>query len=106
MNEERPPKGPLNSLSSLHTANPTASIVASRRRRDASHRLPVLESGLSDPWWYPEPGDRGYEHAAMHLLSLGLTPSPNLPAMRAMYRCGGESRRVAQVISERWGLVA
>jgi hypothetical protein len=76
-----------------------------RLRRAASWRLPVLDhSGRSDPWWYPEPGIRGYEQAAHHLLGHGLLPAPNLPALRTMYRCGGYQRRVAEVIAEAWEL--
>jgi hypothetical protein len=77
------------------------------RRRSASWRLPVLDSGRSEPWLYGDgPALRGYEDAAVHLLSLGLTPAPNLPALREMWRAGAEIRLVAQVISERWGFVA
>ena len=77
-----------------------------RIRRAASWRLPASCSGRSDPWWYPEPGERGYEDAAAHLLELGLTPAPNPAALRAMWMAGGQSRRYAEVIAERWGLVA
>jgi hypothetical protein len=77
-----------------------------RIRRAASWRLPAPCSGRSDPWWYPEPGERGYEDAAAHLLELGLTPAPNPAALRAMWMAGGQSRRAAEVIAERWGLVA
>jgi hypothetical protein len=83
----------------------TSDLCASqigRRRRAASRRLPILDSGHADPWRYPEPGVRGYAEAAQHLLSLGLTPTPNVPALQAMSRADGESRRVAQLISERW----
>jgi hypothetical protein len=63
----------------------------------------MLESGRSDPWLFDDgPAHRGYEAAARHLLDYGLTPAPNLPALRAMWKAGAESRRVAQVIAERW----
>lgn len=77
-----------------------------RRRRARSWRLPTLDSGRSDPWWYPGPGERGYEDAAGHLLDHGLTPAPNLLALRSMWKAGSDSRRVAQVIVERWEPVA
>ena len=77
-----------------------------RARRVASWRLPVLEScGRSDPWHY-EPPTTGYEAAALHLLELGLTPAPNIPAMQAMWTAGGESRRAVQIVAERWELAA
>jgi hypothetical protein len=95
--EERPPKGPINSLGSHHTT--PAGIEYSRgirRRRAASWRIPG-----GDPWRY-EPPVGGYEEAAMHLLELGLTPGLCLPAMRQMWRDSPESRRVVRIISERW----
>jgi hypothetical protein len=77
------------------------------RRRSASWRLPVLDSGRADPWLYEDgPALRGYEDAALHLMSLGLTPAPDLPALQAMWKAGAESRRAAQVVAQRWGLVA
>jgi len=51
-------------------------------------------------------GTAGYEDAARHLLQHGLLAAPNLAALRQMWRAGGESRRVAQVIAERWSLAA
>ena len=47
-----------------------------------------------------------YEDAAAHLLAVALTPAPNVPAMRAMWKAGGRSRRVAQIIAERWELAS
>jgi hypothetical protein len=84
-------------------AESSAYVRQLRARRLASWRLPVLEScgRRSDPWWCPEPGERGYEDAARHLLDHGLTPAPNRLALQAMWRAGGESRRVAQVIAQR-----
>jgi hypothetical protein len=77
-----------------------------RARRAASQRLAALDSGRSDPWSYPEPGERGYADAAVHLLELGLTPAPNPAALRAMWTAGGQSRRAAEVIAKRWGLAS
>jgi hypothetical protein len=77
-----------------------------RRRRGASYRLPVLDSCHSNPWWCELPSERGYAQAAEHLLNCGLTPAPNLAALRSMWKAGGASRRAAQVIAERWELAA
>jgi hypothetical protein len=99
-----PEAGPNRKL--VDTTTNQVEFTGLRRRRAASWRLPVLESGRSDPWWYPEPGERGYAAASAYLLALGLTPAPNPPALRAMWLAGAESRRVAQVVAERWGLVA
>lgn len=46
----------------------------------------------------------GYEAAARHLLGRGLLPAPNLPALRAMWREGGQKRRLAVFIAESWEL--
>lgn len=109
--EARPPsKGRASTDTNVPLGKPRATNTSTasyseqvRRRRRASWRAPPLESGHADPWRYPPPV-AGYECAARHLLDLGLTPAPNLPAMRAMHRCGSESRRVAEVIAERWEL--
>jgi len=66
--------------------------------------VPELDCRRSDPWFYPEPGERGYAAAAAYLLELGLTPAPNLPALRAMWKTRGESQHAAWVISDRWDL--
>ena len=55
-----------------------------------------------DPLHACNPGVDGYEAAAAHLLSVGLTPAPNIPAMRVMWRHGGDGRRLARTISEFW----
>jgi hypothetical protein len=72
-----------------------------RRRREASYRLPVLESGRSDPWWYEPPGPRGYEQAAQHLLERGLLPAPNREGLQVM-----RDRQAAQHIAQAWELAA
>ena len=101
------PPGPnlsTNSISSHHTTNEIqGSRVADqvRARRAASRRIVG-----GDPWWYEPPGERGYPEAASHLLELGLTAAPNLPALRAMYKSGGDDRRVAEVIARRWDIAA
>ena len=47
-----------------------------------------------------------YAEAAAHLVNIGLTPGPNIPAMRRMWRRGGDGFRLAVQIAERWGLAA
>ena len=71
-----------------------------RVRRSASYRLPG-----GDPWIYPALTD-GYERAVLHLTELGLTPAPNVEALRAMHRRGGRQRRAAERIAEAWSLTA
>jgi hypothetical protein len=46
-----------------------------------------------------------YECAASHLLAVDLTPAPNVPALRVMWKAGPESRRMAGLIAERWELI-
>jgi hypothetical protein len=48
----------------------------------------------------------GYADAALHLLECGLLPAPNLDGLRLMWKAGGHSRHAAQLIAERWELVA
>jgi hypothetical protein len=67
-----------------------------------------LESGYSDPWRYDQPEEpseqyvNGYRDAVKHLFAHGLTPAPNLPVMRIMWRCGGDDQRLASHIAELW----
>jgi hypothetical protein len=77
-----------------------------KQRRAASHRLPVLESGRSDPWHRDDPPINGYEDAARHLLDHGLLPAPSREGLQAMWKSGGESRRAAEAIAQRWGVAA
>ena len=84
----------------------TAIVQELHRRRAASRRLPVLECRRSDPWHYQEPGERSYPAAAHHLLELGLTPAPNLLALRSMWKAGGDSRYQADIIVKTWELEA
>jgi hypothetical protein len=49
---------------------------------------------------------KGYADAALHLLESGLLPAPNLDGLRLMWKAGGQSRRAAQLIAQRWELVA
>jgi hypothetical protein len=98
-----PPQDNRTSTNNQTADNSTAQL---RRRGNASRRCPVLDSGRSDCWHYPAPGARGYEPAAHHLLELGLTPAPNRVALTAMWRRGGDDRRVAELIARRWGMCA
>lgn len=88
--------------SGVDYCEPTAILGQLRARRAASQRLPILDhSGRADPWFYGPP-TRGYELAARHLLDHGLTPAPNVPAMRVMWRHGGDQQRLAMRIAELW----
>lgn len=91
------------------TTGCTHYIEGLRRRRAAAHRLPPLDCEQhSDPWpchHEPEPV-RGYSEAAEHLLANGLLPAPNLPAMRDMWRAGGNQQRTAVRIAEAWQVSA
>jgi hypothetical protein len=48
----------------------------------------------------------GYEDAASHLLAAGLLPAPNVVALRSMWKAGGRSRRVAQIIAHSWEMAS
>jgi hypothetical protein len=100
---------PNQNFSSYHTTDKeegSAYCIGLRRRRAASRRHEVLDSGRSDPWWYSPPGERGYPQPAAHLAEHGLVAAPNLPALRAMYKSGGDDRQVAEAIARHWRLVA
>lgn len=119
---------PVSETQPHHKAGAAEYRAGLRRRAEATYRLPVLECGHhADPWVCrchssnsltsaeiklsrPEAvTDRyvdGYRDAAQHLLDCGLTPAPNLPAMRLLWRRGGADRRLVREISERWELAA
>ncbi len=98
------PTNPIIFTSTLDSAD--RDIVSQHRgRRAASRRLPVQESRRSDPWWYDPPA-AGYEDAVNHLLGQGLIPAPNREGLRAMWKRGGNSRASAELIAQRWGVVA
>jgi hypothetical protein len=98
------------------TTTPTAVgsqqyIAGLRRRRAATYRVPRLECGsCADPWTCrcyddPEPTPRmvdAYRDAVQTISGAGMTPAAFVPEMRAMWRRGGEYRRLAQTIAERW----
>lgn len=84
-----------------------------RQRRAAASRLPVLDCGHRDPWTcHHDQGDvtdryvDGYRDAAQHLLATGMTPAPNLAAMRVMWRRGGGDRDLVRTVSGRWEVKA
>ncbi len=90
-----------------------AMLAAHRRRREAARRLPPLDCGCRDPWTcrhhdgpLSERQLDAYADAAEHLLTVGVTPAPNLPAMRRMWRRGGDELRLAVQIAQRWELAA
>lgn len=91
-----------NTTSSHHTAD-TDSVSQHRRRRIAAQRLP---GGDPWPWCYEPLGERGYPETAAYLADQGLVAAPNRAALQAMWKRGGHHRQLAEVIAERWGLVA
>lgn len=95
------PKGPTGS--SGHPTTPTSSnnTAIARRRRAASWRLSIPDSGRADPWHY-DPPTAGYEEAAAHLLGAGLLPAPNREGLRLMWLRGGYNRHAAELIAQRW----
>lgn len=47
-----------------------------------------------------------YEAAVEHLLGRGLLPAPDVDALRSMWKAGGRSRRVAEIIAHRWEMAS
>jgi len=89
------------------------SLQPAQRRREAALRLPPLArcGCIRDPEACVHRCGRepltekyvdGYSDAGQHLLDRGLTPAPNLPAMRVLWRRCGEDQRLAREISEPW----
>ncbi len=90
------------------TTGCTQYIEGLRHRRAATYRLPPLDCGHVDPLTCrhgPNPIN-GYPEAADHLLTLGLCPAPNVPALRAMWKGGGTDQRNASHIVEAWEVIA
>lgn len=86
-------------------------VAGIRRRRAYADKASLLSCGrCTDPWTCrcreAQPiNDQyvdGYRDAAKHLLAQGLTPAPNVDAMRILWRRGGDDQRIARRISELW----
>ncbi len=82
-----------------------------RRRAYADNKARLLACGnCTDPWTCRcylknEITDQyltGYRSAAIHLLDQGLTPAPNIEAMRILWRRGGDDQRLAARLAELW----
>jgi len=89
----------------------TSYLAGLHRRRTAAQDMRSLHCGCRDPWTcrhYDEPvllTDQfvdGYRDACEHLLAEGLTPAPNLDALRVMWQRRGEEQRLAIRIAEAW----
>lgn len=105
--EKRPAGNGANSTTSC-----TQYIHGLRRRTAAAQRTPPLACGHTDPWTSAcrnESSDQaidGYRDAAKHLLAQGLAPAPNFPAMREMWKRGGDDQRLAVQIAQHWEVAA
>lgn len=78
-------------------------------RRNASRRAPALDCGCADPircrCANDEPSDRyvdAYAAALRHLKAAGLAGAPLVPEMRAMWRRGGDARRMVEDVAGGW----
>lgn len=100
--------GPEPEAQPHHKASATDYIAGLRRRRAETYRRPKLDCGCVDPWTNRHDEQitdnyvDGYRDAAEHLLASGLAPAPNLPAMRTMWKRGGNEQRLAMRIAELW----
>jgi len=101
-----------NGASSRTTTGCSQYIEGLRHRRIATQRIPELACGHVDPWTPAcrnESTDRcidGYRDAAQHLLAHGLTPAPNIAAMRDMWKRGGADQLLAVQIANLWEVSA
>lgn len=93
------------------TTGCTQYIAGLHRRRAATYRAEPLKCSCRDPWTckcYSDSDDTtdqyidGYRDAAQHLLAHGLTPAPNVVAMRGLWGRGGTDRDLARTVAERW----
>lgn len=93
----------------------TESVLAQMKRRQyIAIRSAPLNCGCRDPLVcrcgrpdeVTEQYVDGYRDAAHHLLSQGLTPAPNIAAMRVLWRRGGDEQRLAVRLSELWEVAA
>lgn len=102
--------GPAANEATINETNNCSEYIAGlKRRRASAQRLPRLDCcGTPDPWTHrrqeriTEHYIDGYKATAEHLLANGLTPSPNLHCLRAMWRRGGHDQRIAMRIAELW----
>lgn len=86
-----------------------------RRRRQAADDMRRMDCGCTDPWpcrHFDEPvmlsehRVDAYRAAALTLLESGLTPAPNVECLRALWRRGGDDRKLVRDISQRWVVAA
>lgn len=94
----------------MKTVPPSNDAAGLDRRSAAAHRIPPLACGCADPWvcrcHEADPSERMVDaaaDAAHHLLDLGLFPVLDLDTQRALWRRGGEGRRL---VSELQALAA
>jgi hypothetical protein len=77
-----------------------------RRKGPARHRPLSNHQTYASKYTTTDRQIAAYADAAWYLLGHGLTPGPDVPALRAMWKAGGNGRRMAQVIAERWELAS
>lgn len=81
------------------------------RRREASERMVPLDCGCGpDPWLcrctQPPLSERaldGYRAAARHVLDAGMVPVLPIEVRRALWRRGGDDRRLAELLHQLCG---
>lgn len=82
-------------------------LTNAQRRREASRRLVILDTGHADPW-RPYRGSVGaYADAAAHLAAAGLLPAPplDIEQLRELWRSGKPQRDLAARIAAAWGVI-
>ena len=74
-----------------------------RCRRDASHRLAILDCGCADPWVHRHTGQPlteraldGWRDAACAVLAEGMKPIVPAEIRRSLWRRGGSDRALAE----------
>jgi hypothetical protein len=82
-------------------------VTAWNRRHASARRLEPLDCGRhSDPWVCDCVTSRysvdSYAAAARHLLAGGLTPAPDVEALRVLWRRSQADRDLVQAISALW----
>jgi|SRR5690625_3658125 len=102
-----PPGNPGGTTSRCDQSSTAAEL---RRRRNASHRLELLDCRCCrDPHTHRHrggPREWGYSLAAAHLHDLGLLPAPPaaVQQLRSMWRDG--DRELAALIATAWAVTA